>query len=118
MKIQSPITTHVLDINLGKPAQNLSVTLELMITPSEWKLLNTKKTNAQGRVDDFLAPGSGLALGVYRMTFNTEDYFSAQKTKGFYPFATIAFHVTADGGNHYHVPLLLSGHGYSTYRGT
>lgn len=117
MKDRSPITTHVLDTNRGRPGAQIAVTLEFRTGANDWKVLGKGTTNSDGRVEDLLPKGALLNLGVYRLTFQTGEYFAAQGSKTFYPYATIAFEV-ASQNEHYHVPLLLSGHGYSTYRGS
>ncbi len=117
MKDRSPITTHILDVNRGKPAAKVAVTLEHRTSASEWKVLGRGETNADGRAEDLLAKGHTVTVGVYRLTFATAEYFAGLGTKSFYPFVTVAFEIT-DPAQHHHVPLLLSGHGYSTYRGS
>ena len=111
----SPITTHVLDTTCGKPAQGVPVVLERLIG-SAWKELSKKTTNADGRVADLLAEGAKLDAGTYRLTFDTGAYFKGLKTKSFYPSVAVVFEI--EDSSHYHVPLLLSPFGYSTYRGS
>lgn len=111
---RSPITTHVLDTARGKPAAGLPVKLELH-DGSQWTTIGQGVTNQDGRVADLLAPGSKVRQGTYRITFDLQGYYVGQKT--FYPFASIVFEVDDSNGN-YHVPLLISGYGYSTYRGS
>ncbi|MFT5682329.1 MAG: 5-hydroxyisourate hydrolase [Myxococcota bacterium] len=105
----SAITTHVLDTARGCPAAGIPVTLERQ--DGDWSTVSQGTTNADGRIADLLAPGA-LSVGTWRITFDLTDY-----QEGFYPYATIVFRVT-DTGAHYHVPLLLSPYGYSTYRGS
>jgi len=116
MSMKSPLTTHVLDISRGQPAAGVAVRLELLETSSTWQLMGDGKTNADGRATDLLQSGS-LVAGRYRLTFATGDYFAAQNIATFYPLVTIEFSVTSPS-EHYHVPLLLSPFGYSTYRGS
>ena len=78
--------------------------------------LKDGKTDADGRVKE-LVPEGQLTAGTYRITFDTSVYFSAQGIEGFYPEASILFTIK-DAEAHYHVPLLLSPFGYSTYRGS
>ena len=115
---RSPITTHVLDTALGKPAAGVPVSLSRADPAGEgWRELATGTTDADGRITDLLAPGS-LQPGVYRVRFDTAAYFaSVGVERHFYPWAEIAFRVD-DPGSHYHVPLLLNPFGYSTYRGS
>lgn len=109
-KRRSPITTHVLDISRGRPGVNIGVTLERKERDEHWQVLARGKTNADGRIEDLLEPGSRAEAGTYRLTFDTHG-------TGFYPHVTIAFEVK-NPDEHYHVPLLLSPFGFSTYRGT
>ncbi len=113
----SPITTHVLDTALGIPAAGLSIKLEKQNTQGHWDLLAEGVTNADGRIMDLLSDGVPLAAGIYQLTFATGDYFRQQNRTTFYPHASVVFEV-AGNQPHYHVPLLLSGYGYSTYRGS
>ena len=73
--------------------------------------------DADGRLKELMPPGTPLADGTYRLTFGTAEYFAAGGTPAFYPSVTIVFAVS-DASQHYHVPLLLSPFGYSTYRGS
>lgn len=113
----SAITTHVLDTARGRPAQGVPVTLSKLSTNDVWEVLGQGRTNSDGRLPDLLSADSVLSEGTYRLVFDTDAYFSAQGTRGFYPHVTVVFNVEEAGG-HYHVPLLLSPFGYSTYRGS
>jgi 5-hydroxyisourate hydrolase len=115
--MDSPITTHVLDIMHGRAGSGISTTLEFRTEPGTWKELSRSKTGADGRISNFLPAGYRLEPGVYRLTFFTEEYFRLGGLESFFPFVTILFHVK-DVEAHYHVPLLLSPYGYSTYRGS
>jgi 5-hydroxyisourate hydrolase len=109
----SGITTHVLDTSRGRPAAGVGVVLEVR-SDEGWREIVRAETDSDGRVRDLLPEA---AVGVYRLTFEIETYFDAQGIEGFYPEATIVFHVR-NAGEHHHVPLLLSPFGYSTYRGS
>jgi 5-hydroxyisourate hydrolase len=111
----SLITTHVLDTSLGRPAANVGVTLEHM-AKSGWKLVGKGTTNIDGRLLDLL-PEESLKVGRYRLTFAVEKYFKHRRASTFFPSVEIEFTVTAPK-EHYHVPLLVSPYGYSTYRGS
>ena len=111
----SPITTHILDTARGCPARGVPLTLERR-DGDAWTLLASGVTDSDGRVADLLEPGD-LTVGLYRMTFQTGAYFESQGISGFYPYVPVPFHI-AELGQHYHVPLLLSPYGYSTYRGS
>lgn len=106
----STVSTHVLDISLGKPAQGIRVTLE-----QGTDILGTGVTDADGRVPELKA-GASTPAGVYRLRFLVDEYFTAAGRPGFYTEITVNFRVAE--GEHYHVPLLISPFGYSTYRGS
>jgi 5-hydroxyisourate hydrolase len=112
----SGITTHVLDTSRGRPASGVPVVLEIQ-SETGWREIGRSETDTDGRVREILSTGSALITGVYRFTFEIETYFRTQGIEGFYPEASIVFHVR-DANQHYHVPLLLSPFGYSTYRGS
>jgi 5-hydroxyisourate hydrolase len=112
----STLSTHVLDTQSGRPAAGVPITLEFQ-SAEGWRELTRGTTNADGRVRDFLPTGTRLEPGVYRMTFHTGEYFRAHGLRGFYPYVSVVFELTAPE-EHYHVPLLLSPFGYSTYRGS
>jgi 5-hydroxyisourate hydrolase len=112
----SQITTHVLDVALGKPAAGVPVILEIERAGGEWKEISRGATDWDGRLRHLLPPDS-LAEGTYRLTFDTNTYFASRKTVGLYPQVAIVFRVR-DAKEHYHIPLLLSPFGYSTYRGS
>jgi 5-hydroxyisourate hydrolase len=113
----SGITTHVLDTSRGRPAAGVPVTLEVQSADGAWKSLGRGATDADGRLRDLLPAVAPLARGTYRLTFDTEAYFRAQSAESFYPRVEVVFTVR-DPAQHYHVPLLLSPFGYSTYRGS
>jgi 5-hydroxyisourate hydrolase len=102
------ITTHVLDIAQGKPASGILVRLEIR-EPQGWKLLGEGSTDAEGRLRTLVK--GALRAGTYRLIFETRS------RSAFFPEVSILFEV-ADPSAHYHVPLLLSPFGYSTYRGS
>jgi 5-hydroxyisourate hydrolase len=111
----SQITTHVLDTSLGRPAAGVPVILEIQVVGA-WQEISRGATDADGRLRHLLEPGA-LVAGIYRLTFETGVYFHARKIRGLYPQITIVFQVE-DAQEHYHIPLLLSPYGYSTYRGS
>jgi 5-hydroxyisourate hydrolase len=103
------ISTHVLDTSRGRPAASVPVTLD--IERGGWDVVAMGRTDADGRlrlVADAPEPGT------YRITFATGEYFSGET---FFPEVSIVFTIK-DAAQHYHVPLLLSPYGYSTYRGS
>ena len=111
----SPITTHILDTSLGRPAAGVRVVLERH-HGGAFTEVATGITDADGRVRDLLAPGA-LTRGVWRLVFETGPYFAARGVAAFYPMVPVVFEVTAPG-EHHHVPLLLNPFGYATYRGS
>lgn len=111
----SGITTHVLDISAGQPAQGVGVRLD-KLTGTGWDRVVEKTTDVDGRVKD-LHLGPQVPKGVYRITFATRAYFHTKGAHTFYPEVQVMFEV-GEGAQHYHVPLLLSPYGYSTYRGS
>lgn len=116
MSGRGPITTHVLDLASGRPAAGVEV--ELAVREGEgWRVLGAGATDADGRLPTLLAPGPKLEPAIYRLVFAVGKWFAAQGVATFYPRVEILFEVR-DPGQHYHVPLLLSPFGYSTYRGS
>ncbi len=111
----SAITTHILDISAGAPARGVAVTLERE-TPEGWKVIGGGVTDDDGRLRDLLTSDAILQIGNYRLNFETGNYFFDRQIDCFYPQVTVAF--TVFDSSHYHVPLLLSPFGYSTYRGS
>ncbi len=112
----SQITTHVLDTSLGKPAEGLAIALQRQDGDGNWQNLASGVTDADGRIGNLLLPTEVLVAGVYRMEFQTGDYYAKLKTRTFYPIAHITFETFDE--THYHVPLLLNPYGFSTYRGS
>jgi 5-hydroxyisourate hydrolase len=112
----SQITTHVLDISEGRPAANVPVLLEVEDVGTGWKQVSRAETDKDGRVGNLVSQAS-LVEGTYRLTFDTHSYFASRKVKALYPSVSIVFSVW-DAKEHYHIPLLLSPFGYSTYRGS
>ncbi|MFL6256793.1 MAG: hydroxyisourate hydrolase [Pyrinomonadaceae bacterium] len=112
----SGITTHVLDIARGRPAAGVPVTLEAK-GEDGWRVVGRGATDADGRLRDLLPNDFVLSAGDYRLTFDTGTYFGGAGTEGFYTEVVVAF-VVRDAAAHYHVPLLLSPYGYTTYRGS
>jgi 5-hydroxyisourate hydrolase len=110
------ITTHVLDVARGRPAAGVRVALERSTGSDMWQVVGRGATDADGRLRS-LSPNSDLPIGVYRIVFETRPYFDALDIRSFYPYVIVTFEVTAADG-HYHVPLLVSPFGYSTYRGS
>ena len=111
------VSTHVLDIAQGQPAKDVPVRLERQEAARSWRLLASSRTDQDGRCAQLLPENEELTPGVYRLGFDTAAYFSARKHDGMYPLVEIVFHVR-NGEEHFHIPLLLSPNGYTTYRGS
>ncbi|WP_300811761.1 hydroxyisourate hydrolase [uncultured Bacteroides sp.] len=110
------LSSHILDINQGKPATGVKITLEKQDKDDHWTVIDEKTTNPDGRVKDFLERDGNDHKGIYRLTYHVAPYFEAQKQSTFYPFIEVVFEIKDN--NHYHVPITLSPYGYSTYRGS
>ena len=108
----SKITTHVLDTAMGKPAAGIAVALEVNRN-GLWASFAASVTDSDGRCRDLV---EDAAAGQYRLTFNTGTYFEKMQRKSLYPEITITFLCTGEA--HYHLPVLLSDHSYTTYRGS
>jgi 5-hydroxyisourate hydrolase len=122
-RIMGRLTTHVLDTTLGKPAAGLALSL-WRVTPGampEASRILSATTNADGRVDAPLLEGDSFVPGVYELRFEAGDYLrgtgAALSEPAFLDVVPLRFGI-ADADAHYHVPLLLSAFGYSTYRGS
>lgn len=111
---QGQLTTHILDTSTGKPAVGVSV--KLQDQHSGFLTLTQGVTNQDGRIPDLLPPMRQLTPGIYKMVFETAAYFSRQGKQSFYPLVEISFEIFDN--SHYHIPLLLSPFGYTTYRGS
>lgn len=111
----SGISTHVLDTSLGKPAAGVAVTLERWELDA-WLVCGSGSTDPDGRCKGLLAP-EHVSIGRYRLLFATGAYFAREIRPAFFPEVIVTFEVEREGGS-YHVPLLLSAFGYSTYRGS
>ena len=112
----SQITTHILDTALGCPASGVDITLFQQLG-DQWTQVGAAKTNSDGRAPNLCASSQPLDAGTYRLHFAIDQYFDAIDSPVFYPWAEVVFNIDGDG-QHYHIPLLLSPFGYSTYRGS
>lgn len=106
----SQITTHVLDTARGRPAPGIPVTLEFS-SEGHWIAIGSSTTGPDGRIAGLLPDGVPLRRGYYRIVFATAAY------SDFYPRVEVTFAID-NTSEHYHIPLLLSPFGYSTYRGS
>ncbi len=112
----SGLTTHVLDLVRGRPAEGIVVRLSRQSSDG-WAEIAKHETDADGRVREFMGAGAALERGRYRLEFATGEYFRARGERAFHPEVIVVFEVS-EPGLHHHVPLLLSPFGYSTYRGS
>jgi 5-hydroxyisourate hydrolase len=106
------LSTHVLDTSRGRPAAGMPVRLD-RYGGGTWQPVAEDFTDDDGRLKDLPATEEG----TYRLRFGTGQYFAAYQAETFYPEVSVVFVIT-DQGEHYHVPLLVSPYGYSTYRGS
>ncbi|WP_350334306.1 hydroxyisourate hydrolase [Coralliovum pocilloporae] len=113
------LTTHVLDTARGCPAEGLEIAL-YRISDNEQVHLKTLVTNADGRTDEQILPAGDFVTGTYELVFHAGAYLDATGTPPedprFLDLIPIRFGMSEE--SHYHVPLLLSPFGYSTYRGS
>lgn len=110
------LSTHILDTALGRPAAGVAVSLARR-DGAEWTVLNESRTDADGRIKSLsVLPSDGDEPSIFRLRFATAPYFAALGQKTLYPYVDIVFQM--EDGAHYHIPLLLTAHGYTTYRGS
>ncbi|NIZ13130.1 hydroxyisourate hydrolase [Phaeobacter sp. HF9A] len=114
------LTTHVLDTARGCPAEGIEITLYRLEGAARHRIAGTV-TNADGRTDSPILPAKDFATGQYELVFACGAYLRAKGQAGAEPLfldeIPIRFGMS-EGDSHYHVPLLLSPYGYSTYRGS
>src|SRR5262245_29434426 len=110
------ISTHILDVALGKPANDVPVRLERRDVSAGWRILHSARTDADGRCTQLLPADDSMMPGPYRLVFDTESYYSTHKIEALYPIVEVTFQVR-NGESQFHIPLLLSPNSYTTYRG-
>ena len=103
-----------MDTSLGKPASNVGVLVEQIDAYGQGHPVAQSRTDGDGRIKDLL---KDVEAARYRITFDTGAYFTETKRETFYPVASITVDIR-DASQHYHIPLLVSPYGYSTYRGS
>jgi 5-hydroxyisourate hydrolase len=115
------LTTHVLDTASGRPAGGIRIDLSRLGVDGRLEALKTVVTNAEGRTDEPLLSGDEVRVGRYELMFHVGAYFTARGTPvaepPFLERIPVRFAI-ADAQVHYHVPLLVSPWGYTTYRGS
>ncbi len=113
------ISTHILDTALGRPGCNVGLKLFEFrddAAGGKWHVIGSGRTDHDGRCKTLLGSHT-LCATDYKILFATSEYYHAQKLHGLYPYVEIVFTV-ADPQQHYHIPLLLTANGYTTYRGS
>jgi 5-hydroxyisourate hydrolase len=117
MTVSSRITTHVVDTSAGRPAGGMEFELARRTSATDgWEVITKGVTNADGRSTALQIDGAPIA-GVYRLKFATGGFFERRGIATFFPTVSVEFLISA-AVEHYHVPLLISPFGYSTYRGS
>ncbi|ECF2367444.1 TPA: hydroxyisourate hydrolase [Salmonella enterica] len=114
--VKNPVSVHVLNLKTGLPSEGVTVVLEKK-EGDRWVKLNSAVTSQDGRINALYPSSQKINPGDYRVTFETGKYYSARNEETFFPEIPVIIHVPK-AGEHYHVPLLLSQYGYSTYRGS
>jgi 5-hydroxyisourate hydrolase len=109
------LSTHILDTALGKPVAGVALALSQRSHDS-WHSVGQGLTDTDGRCKTLLGD-QPLEATTYKLTFVTAPYFTAQGLNSLHPLVEIVFTVT-DPAQHYHIPLLLTANGYTTYRGS
>jgi 5-hydroxyisourate hydrolase len=110
------ITTHVLDVSIGKPAAGVRVSLA-QLDDAQRRLVGSGVTDADGRLKNLVPEAPGPNAGVFELTFETGAYFRGRQIESFHPRIVVTIEIT-DESQHYHVPVLVSPFGYTTYRGS
>ncbi|WP_205438592.1 hydroxyisourate hydrolase [Edwardsiella tarda] len=113
---KNPISVHVLNLQTGVPSEGVSVILDKK-EGDKWVKLNSAVTSQDGRINALYPVGKDIEPGDYRVIFETGKYYANHNEDTFFPEIPVIIHVKKTG-EHYHVPLLLSQYGYSTYRGS
>ena len=108
------ISTHVLDLARGVGGQGVPVVLMKQLANGGWQKVGSASTDGKGRVRAF-GEAKAFDIGIYRLVFDMSHYPDAAAAP-FFPEITLTFRVT-DAAAHYHVPVVVSPYGYSTYRG-
>lgn len=113
-EVKYQLSSHILDITKGAPANGVSIKLDKMNADKSWSFVDEKITDENGRVPNFLKVDESNP-GIYKLTFLINDYMENAEVESFYPFVEVVFEIK--DLKHYHVPITLSPYGYSTYRG-
>jgi 5-hydroxyisourate hydrolase len=121
IKMVGKLTTHVLDLSIGKPASGVLVEIVYVGPNNEKKTIQSSYTNEDGRLNQPLLEGDNMKKGIFELYFYIGDYYRNRRTttedSSFLDCVPVRF-VISEPTSHYHVPLLISPGGYSTYRGS
>ncbi len=112
---KNPLSVHVLNLQTGSPTAGIEVELDQKQN-NNWVKLASGKTDSNGRISALFPADTTVTAGSYRVVFKTGDYYKTNNQKTFFPEIPVEFNMESNG-EHYHIPLLLSPFGYSTYRG-
>lgn len=109
------LSSHILDVSTGQPVPNVIMKLQKLNNNDSWSTISSQKTDENGRVKEMLPYGKANNNGIYKLIFETNSYFESKKIDTFYPFIEVIFEIKDQ--QHYHVPIIISPFGYSTYKG-
>ncbi len=112
---KNPLSVHILNLQTGVPTAGVEVELDQK-EKGDWTKIASGVTDANGRITALYPEQKTVSSGTYRVVFKTGDYYQKSGEKSFFPEIPVEF-TMANNGEHYHIPLLLSPYGYSTYRG-
>ena len=113
--MKNPVSVHVLNLQTGIPTAGVKVELDQK-AGDNWTKLAEATTDAQGRIPALYPKDKMAQSGIYRVVFKTGDYYKSVNQQTFFPEIPVIFNLEKTD-QHYHIPLLLSQYGYSTYRG-
>ena len=113
----STVSTHILDTTRGLPATDVVVDFFMLRADGIQTKISSNMTDNNGRVGALIAQNIKLDKGTYKLKFNTESYFKTMEIQAFYPYIEVVFNIF-NLYQHYHIPLLLSPYGFTTYRGS
>lgn len=111
----NPLSVHVLNLQTGLPDKGVIVELSYFDN-NKWAVLTQKITDENGRISALYPTDKDLKKGIYKVVFKTQELFNKRKQDTFFPEVPVIF-IVENTSLHYHIPLLLSQYGYSTYRG-
>ena len=111
------LSTHILDTTRGIPAAGVTVDFFMIGANGKQTIISSNVTDTNGRVGALIAQNIKLGKGTYKVKFHTESYFKTMELRAFYPFIEVVFNIF-NTDQHYHIPLLLSLYGFTTYRGS